>query len=1088
MAAEFNVQTYGELGKGRESPNYSQTIVLKGRIKESIDYVVSKNYDIMRQDEIYRAVKIMGKFQHDNIVKFVNWYVTNTKLYLILEYCPGGTLLDLLDRDVCLPESVISIFASDLLSALHYIHKKGYIFHDLSPRNILLDECGVLKLSDFARATEIDDPVDLNLVDLEILEYLPPEVLISDSPSSFASDFYSLGCLMYKMATGATPFLSSTVEELKEKILSTNPQPISECSPEFNELVLSCLNKNPYKRPTWDEIVKHPFWQDTLKHRPDQEFKNFNAKLMPPQPIWESKQNETFDESEIVDLSKSLRSSILPPKKELIPSARAATNSSKKSLSIPKSQSNTQSQKEGDDSIDADIKAEIEDELSINDGNEVEENEKTIESLVIESPLLDPATVVLNPNIETFPLSSTEGITLPVTAQMLKTKPEEAIPKIDNAFNGPDRVKSKAPFLSFLIEQSKSAEVATNLANSSLLSEIGNHAKTTKHPSLSAGFLLLSGTILKFASNISNKYITNEFISNIHTLSSHQQEKVARKGISVLGQLATYIVNGMIKIPMPDFLVPTLVKALNSSDEPIRHYSLRSLANLLYYNYNFDQKTLENIMTQFEFTASMYLTETYSIFVCLAYKKITTPNSTEFVSNLVKNFVSRQSSITQTVAIMIAAKHNLLNSIKDGVISIFNNGNGELRSKSFLAMCLLFNSNASEFVKYSQRFFYLLEKMFNESQDIFECVMMWSISFCEKIVEMVLENNDIDLLNIIYNGMQLKMLSTRLWSPKFEKKISKMIRNNTFNNQKSEVAIQIIQCALCYQLCDASIIAGMCRPLNSQQPRVRFAVVKLVADATMLKPIPTQVLTFVENNILSQLLALLNDEACIIDQTLRILRNSSMDRPEILKQLNKQAIITKIFNSISDNQAALQLALQIIKSNDLSIESLLNTRFVPGIIDAIDKKENSTDAIELLYGALSLIEKKKNRRNSAKSFHNLATIAPKIATLMLEYSKASECLCLMISIFTPLGNSNDVVLESSFNLVASSLSNGYQKTEYVNELSNVVKSLTWAVTNSLATRLKVKGSKQLMSALKKVSENGVEELKQNAVACLKAIK
>ncbi|KAK8883091.1 hypothetical protein M9Y10_045739 [Tritrichomonas musculus] len=1071
MSGEFNVQIYSESVKGRESPNYSQTVVSKGRIKESIDFVVTKSVDIMRKDEYYRAVKIMSKFKHDNIVQFFNWFASNTRLFLILEYCPGGTLLDLLERDVCLPESIVRIFSSDVLSALNYIHQHGYIFHDLSPRNILLDECGLLKLSDFARATEIDESLNIDLYDFEILEYIPPELLVPDSPSSFASDFYALGCLMYRMATGATPFLSSTVDELKNKILDTTPETVPECSPEFNDLVLRCLDKNPYKRPTWKEMVNHPFWQDSLTDRLDQQFKNFNEKLMPPQPVWEAMQNNDNLFKSTVDLSKSLRKSFISSK------SKTLTSTLKSSLFITSGSLNSTGLNDTIKSNDSSI---IDNDVNDSEGPKIEE-------LMVDTSLFEPATVVLNPNIESFPLPSTDGISLPVTASMLKSNINEAIPKLKSSFDGPDRVKSKAPILSFLIVQSKTAEVANNFANTTFFEEIVSYAKATKHPSLAAGFLLLYGTILKFATKIQNQFLTTESINNLQVLSCSPQEKISRKAISVLGQLATYIVNGSITIEIPSFLIPTILKALKSPDEPVKHYALRTVANLLIYGYDINKSTLENALISFDYGQSQYLIETYAICVGLFYSKFKS-SSNDFVSNLIKNFISRSSPALQTLAIIIASSQGIVPTIKDGIISCFKNSAGDLRAKAFLSMCLLFKSNPSDFIEYSQRFFHVLEKMSSESPIVYECVARWSVEYCESIVDNILQNSDIELLTIVYSAMQMKQFSTRIWTPKFEKKIAKVIRNNTFCTSKSEVAIQIVQCAICYQLCDYSIVADLCRPLNSQLPTVRFAVVKLIADAASQKPFPQSVMSFIENNILNQILPLLQDEDIIVDQTLRILSVASEEKPDILKTLSKPNIITYIFNSICDNQAGQKLSTQLIASNEVSIDCLVNTRFVPAVIGSLDKKENMEYAIELLYVTLSLIEKKKGKRNLNKSFHNLATMAPKMASLILEYPRAGNCLCLLTKIFTPQGNQNEVVIESAFNPLATSISAGYQKQEFAAVFSEVIRTLQWSAENSQATRLKLKGSKNLMAIIKKAADNGADEVKQAAISCIKAIK
>ena len=329
------VEIYNQIGNGRNCPSYQPTAVYKGRLRNSIEFVAIKLIDIQRQDEVSNAVDLFKNLpHHDNIVDFIdcaenggNENKNNSgkinfnssinsrcrgqtnQIRLIVEYCPGGTLMDLLERDVSLPESIIQIFASDILSALLHLHKNGIIYRDISPRNILLDECGLIKLGDFCRSGRIDEPIDFSksIVDIEMLQYMAPELLDEDSCPSFSSDFYALGCIMYQMATGHSPFSfpfandGYDVDEMKliEMIRDYNPVSqgnfIPDVSNDFNDLLIKLLDKDPYKRPNWLELVSHPFWKDTLtKERLDNAFVDFDKtyKLLPKQPKFEKRRNQ----------------------------------------------------------------------------------------------------------------------------------------------------------------------------------------------------------------------------------------------------------------------------------------------------------------------------------------------------------------------------------------------------------------------------------------------------------------------------------------------------------------------------------------------------------------------------------------------------------------------------------------------------------------------------------------------------------------------------------------------------------------------------------------------------------------------------
>lgn len=91
------------------------------------------------------------------VLKFFAWYETTNHLWLILEYCVGGSLQTLLKQDISLPESSIHDFGRDLVTSLAYLHSKGFIYCDLKPSNVLLDENGRLKLGGFGLSRKLSE-------------------------------------------------------------------------------------------------------------------------------------------------------------------------------------------------------------------------------------------------------------------------------------------------------------------------------------------------------------------------------------------------------------------------------------------------------------------------------------------------------------------------------------------------------------------------------------------------------------------------------------------------------------------------------------------------------------------------------------------------------------------------------------------------------------------------------------------------------------------------------------------------------------------------------------------------------------------
>lgn len=1050
---DFNVELYTEIGTGRQSTFYQPTVTYKGRLKQSIEFVAAKSVDNMRSDEIFHAVEIMHKLDHENIIHFINWYQTESKLFIILEFCPGGSLLELLDRDVCLPESVIRIFASDILDALLYLHRHGYLYQDFSPRNMLLDECGLIKLGDFTRSGFVDKTIDLSNIDFEMLQYLAPELLVDGSIPSYASDLYSLGCLMYHMATGATPFVASNEAELVQMIRESLPQPVTEMSNHFNDLVLSLLKKNPYERPTWKDVVKHPFWKDALTDRLDDVFTKFDPNVLPKQPKFDAGKGKISLEQSVTDLSKSIRISSFSE--------------------VPSSQPTPPS-------------------TDLSTINQIGE-------LLVTSTLLMPSPLALNANIEKETLTSYEGIAMPISpASIRSTDPEEverAINKVKVAFAGPDRV-NKNPLISYLISQSKIPEIAENISSSSLLPELLQYASSTQHVQLAANFLLLFATCIRFSKAINPKNLTEAATNQLVALVSNPQVPIARKAVTAFGELISYIAHDE-GIAIPSYISSILFKAFKSGDEVIRHLTLRTIANVLSSprcSEILPMDQIEPLLISFQINDSNALMETYAVTIATLYSK-SSPSSNEFVVTLVQNLMNRPSTNAQILGIIIAAETKMLPSIKSGVISAFKNGTSELRIKAFLAVCLIYRDNLNDFIEFAPKFFQSLEKLQVEAQRAYDCIIQWSAEISEIIVDEVNKGGEFNLLQIIYQAMQIRQFSQKIWSKSFEKKIQKIVRNNTFNDVKSEVALQIIQCAFCYQICDISLISDLCRALNSQLGIVRFTVVKLVADASMQHPIHASLMQFIESNIMTQVLSLLQDEPIIIDQSLRIILNACIEKESTFSYLVKPNILSFIISSVTTNAAALELMSRIISSNQIPIDTIISARLIPSIISSMENKENYESTIQLLLSALIAIEKNlseikgaANKRAFVKSVHSLATMASKMAMVLLDYSEAAQCLCILIKIFTPQSSQQDVLIDSAFHPFSISLSQGCRKPEHAQSLAQVIRMLQWSSEQSNAIKLRLKGAGTLQTAIKKASDYGTDELKQAAMSYQKALR
>ncbi|KRX08559.1 Protein kinase-like domain [Pseudocohnilembus persalinus] len=254
-----NYHIYEEIGKGRSS------IVYKGRLKKQIEYIAVKSLEKDRRKKVMNEVKVISDLDHENILKFYKWYETRNHLWMIYEYCAGGDLMQLIEQDKCLTEPVLKQFSRSLLSGLSYLHSYGIIYCDMKPSNILINEYGILKLSDFGLAKKIVDLIATHSSEKQDQKrgnpyYTAPELFQENGVHSFQSDLWAFGCVMHELATGKPPFVSKSFSELLNMIVKSPTPKVEKFTKEFNHLLNSLLEKDPLKRISWSELALHPFW------------------------------------------------------------------------------------------------------------------------------------------------------------------------------------------------------------------------------------------------------------------------------------------------------------------------------------------------------------------------------------------------------------------------------------------------------------------------------------------------------------------------------------------------------------------------------------------------------------------------------------------------------------------------------------------------------------------------------------------------------------------------------------------------------------------------------------------------------------
>ena len=192
--------------------------------------------------------RVLSVVNHPFIMKLHYAFQTQEKLYLVLDYCPGGELFFHLSRFRRFPERVARFYAAELLLAIGHLHKRGIIYRDLKPENVLLDADGHVKLGDFGLAKAgIKHPCEGATSMCGTPEYMAPEVL-AQAGHGFCVDYWGLGMLLYEMMTGLPPWYTTDRAKLFRRLKSAPLDIPSYFSDQAANCVSALLERNPMRR------------------------------------------------------------------------------------------------------------------------------------------------------------------------------------------------------------------------------------------------------------------------------------------------------------------------------------------------------------------------------------------------------------------------------------------------------------------------------------------------------------------------------------------------------------------------------------------------------------------------------------------------------------------------------------------------------------------------------------------------------------------------------------------------------------------------------------------------------------------------
>lgn len=241
-----------DIGKG----SFSNVMLCKSKQYNhlfAVKRVLKKN---LAKNEIQALISLI----HAYIVKLYVTFDDEEYHYLVMEYCPNGSLRE----KGCLNYDKFVFYARQLLEVLDYCHSQKIVHRDIKPDNVFLDEYQLVKLGDFGFADKFSKQQS-SIEKCGSLMYAAPEMLNIMPFDPFKTDIWALGITFFYMATGQFPFPNCPPEDLRQLIsLGQLDYSNVEMDPKVKSLIMKMTSINPLFRPPANKLLKMPIFAQKL--------------------------------------------------------------------------------------------------------------------------------------------------------------------------------------------------------------------------------------------------------------------------------------------------------------------------------------------------------------------------------------------------------------------------------------------------------------------------------------------------------------------------------------------------------------------------------------------------------------------------------------------------------------------------------------------------------------------------------------------------------------------------------------------------------------------------------------------------------
>ncbi|SPC61733.1 probable MAPKK kinase Kpp4 [Ustilago sp. UG-2017b] len=227
-------------------------------------------------DALESEIKLLKTLEHENIVQYLDSFADGSHLNIFLEYVPGGSIVALLRNYGAFEEPLVRNFVRQILKGLSFLHNRGIMHRDIKGANILVDNKGGIKISDFGISKKVESDLVLatdkggaggagagGAAHRPSLQgsvfWMAPEV-VKQTSYTIKADIWSLGCLVVEMISGTHPWADlNQMQALFQIGMGRKPSLPDEISNECRDFLEKTFELDYNNRPSADELLQHAF-------------------------------------------------------------------------------------------------------------------------------------------------------------------------------------------------------------------------------------------------------------------------------------------------------------------------------------------------------------------------------------------------------------------------------------------------------------------------------------------------------------------------------------------------------------------------------------------------------------------------------------------------------------------------------------------------------------------------------------------------------------------------------------------------------------------------------------------------------------